>query len=96
MVTTLLARAAIGPKRAVTHSRSGRTLRGSPRRNDPPRSGWPIATQALALPFDLARSQYARAVRAGLIERSLLANAEFERTLGALERFALGPWARRV
>jgi hypothetical protein len=50
----------------------------------------------LALPFDLAREQYARAVKAGLIERSLLASANFGRTLCALEALTLGPWARRV
>ncbi len=96
MATLLLARAAVRPDRAVTRNRSSRTSGRSPRRDDGSRSGWPLVTRALALPFDIARSQYARAVHAGLIERSLLANAEFERKLGALERFALGPWARRV
>ncbi len=46
------------------------------------------------LPFDTLREQYAGAVRAGLIERSLIASAGFERKLGALERSVLGPWAR--
>jgi hypothetical protein len=50
----------------------------------------------LRLPFDLAREQYANAVRLGLIKRSLLAWAKFEQTLGSLENLALGPWARRV
>jgi hypothetical protein len=55
------------------------------------------ATRALAcLPFDLLRAQHARAVQAGLLPRSLLASRDFERTLGALERAALGPLARRV
>ncbi len=52
--------------------------------------------QALAFPFDVVRSLYSKAVQMGLIERSMLAGREFERALGAVERFALGPWARRV
>ena len=57
----------------------------------------PLASTAktlLRVPFDAMREQYASAVRAGLIERSLLASARFERKLGELERVALGPWAR--
>lgn len=54
------------------------------------------ATGLLTLPFDLAREQYARAVQVGLVDHSMLASANFERTLGALEMWALGPWARRV
>lgn len=50
----------------------------------------------LHLPFDLARANYARAVRFGLLQSSLLKSARFERDLGAVERLALGPWARRV
>ena len=50
----------------------------------------------LAAGFDLARAQYAAGVRAGLIERSLLASGAFERRLALLERLTLGPWARRV
>jgi hypothetical protein len=50
----------------------------------------------LALPFDLARESYARAVRAGLIERSMLQSARFARTLRALENFTLGIWARKL
>lgn len=50
----------------------------------------------LALPFDSLRAQYAGAVQAGFIERSLLASARFERALARLERFVLGPLARRV
>jgi hypothetical protein len=59
----------------------------------------PLASAAKALlrvPFDAMREQYASAVRAGLIERSLLDSASFERKLGTLERATLGPWARRV
>lgn len=50
----------------------------------------------MALPFDIARDQYANAVRAGLIERSMLASAQFGQTLNALERLTLGPWARSL
>jgi hypothetical protein len=52
-------------------------------------------SDVMALPFDIARDQYASAVRAGLIERSMLASARFGQTLNALERLTLGPWARR-
>jgi hypothetical protein len=54
------------------------------------------AAYILGLPFDLALAHYARAVRFGLIENSLLKSAKFARDLGAMERLALGPWARRV
>ena len=50
----------------------------------------------LALPFDALRAQYAAAVRAGFVERSLLGSGRVERFLASLEQFALGPWARRV
>jgi hypothetical protein len=53
-------------------------------------------TAWLALPFDALRAQYAGVVRAGFVERSLLASGHVERALAALEQFALGPWARRV
>lgn len=49
-----------------------------------------------ALPFDALRFGHASAVRAGLVQRSLLASRDFERALGALERVVLGPLARRV
>lgn len=48
------------------------------------------------LPFDMAREQYAKAVQFGLIERSLLGWAKFERQIDLLEKMTLGPWARRV
>jgi hypothetical protein len=54
-----------------------------------------ISSDVLALPFDMAREQYAKSVRAGLVERSLLASARFEQALSALERFTLGGMARR-
>lgn len=54
-----------------------------------------LQADLLALPFDMAREQYAKSVRAGLLERSLLASAKFEQTLGAWERWSLGVMARR-
>lgn len=48
------------------------------------------------MPFDLAREQYAKAVQMGLIQRSMLAWAKFERQIDLLEKMTLGPWARRV
>jgi hypothetical protein len=50
----------------------------------------------MALPFDLTRDNYVRAVRAGLIERSMLQSARFTRSLRMLEGFTLGIWARRI
>jgi hypothetical protein len=50
----------------------------------------------LSLPFDALREQYAQSVRAGIVERSLLASGHFERALGALEQLSYGPFARRV
>lgn len=49
---------------------------------------------ALCLPFDLARRNYATAVRAGLIERSMLASAKFGKLLNQMESITLGPLAR--
>jgi len=54
-----------------------------------------LNSDVLALPFDMAREQYAKSVRAGLVERSLLASARFERTLRAWETITLGAMARR-
>ena len=51
---------------------------------------------ALSLPFDVARETYAKAVRIGFIEDSMLAEAKFARDLGKLEKLSLGPWARRI
>ncbi len=48
------------------------------------------------LPFDMAREQYANAVKVGLIERSMLGWAKFERHIDLIEKMTLGPWARRV
>ncbi len=55
-----------------------------------------IAMNVLGLPFDVARAQYACAVQLGLVERSMLASRNFTRALSAMERLALGPWARHV
>lgn len=55
-----------------------------------------IAINLLGLPFDVARAQYACAVQLGLLERSMLASRNFTRALTAMERLALGPWARHV
>ena len=61
------------------------------------KSAWPQTLKGLmSLPFDNARAQYALAVRAGLLARSLLASARFERSVDTLERLAYGPFARRV
>ena len=54
------------------------------------------STLLLGLPFDMAREQYASAVRAGLIEASMLAGAQFEQALSSMEKATLGPWARHV
>jgi len=51
---------------------------------------------ALTLPFDAARETYAKAVRIGFIQDSMLAGAKFARDLGRLEGLSLGPWARSV
>ena len=61
-----------------------------------PRAAPRAGTTWLALPFDALRAQYAGAVQAGFIERSLLASGRVERALAGLEQFVLGPWARRV
>jgi hypothetical protein len=57
---------------------------------------WEAAQAIAGLPFDVARTQYARAVRAGFIQRSMLASRDVALALGALERLTLGPLARRV
>lgn len=54
------------------------------------------AAMLLVLPFDMAREHYANAVQFGLIERSLLGWARFERQIDSMEKMLLGPWARRV
>jgi hypothetical protein len=59
-------------------------------------AGWAAGTALAAVPFDNLRAHYASAVRAGLVQRSMLASRDFEHAVGALERVALGPLARRV
>ena len=50
----------------------------------------------LRLPFDVARTQYARSVQAGLCARSILASRDLEHALGLAEQLTLGPLARRL
>jgi hypothetical protein len=54
-----------------------------------------VGSDVLALPFDMAREHYVKLVRAGWVERSLLASARFEKSISAMERFTLGAMARR-
>lgn len=54
-----------------------------------------VTKDLLRMPFDVMREQYASAVRAGVIERSLLGAARFERKVASLEQTVLGSWARR-
>lgn len=49
----------------------------------------------MAMPFDAMRFQYANAVVAGLVPRSLLASAKSEQAIDRLERLVLGPIARQ-
>jgi hypothetical protein len=58
--------------------------------------GLQLVNDSLRLPFDAARRQHARAVRAGLLAPSLLESRDFEHTLVALEHLTLGPFARHV
>jgi hypothetical protein len=53
-----------------------------------------VACDFLALPFDMAREQYAKSVRAGLVERSLIASARVEHAISAMEQLSLGCLAR--
>ena len=59
-------------------------------------AAWQFGIGLLRLPFDHAREQYAMGVRAGLIERSMLASRDFEQGLVVAEQATLGPLARRV
>lgn len=54
-----------------------------------------VTQSCLAAPFEAMRSQYAGAVAAGLVAKSLLASARLERSLDSLEKLCLGPLARR-
>lgn len=53
-----------------------------------------LAAQPLQWPFDALRAQYGAAVRAGFLERSLIASARFDQQVDQLERLTLGPLAR--
>lgn len=56
----------------------------------------PIATlDFLAAPFQALRLQYASAVTAGLIQRSILASGRLEQAIDRLEKLILGPLARQ-
>jgi hypothetical protein len=54
-----------------------------------------VGREFLALPFDMAREQYAKSVRAGWVERSIIASARVEHAISAMEQFTLGCLARR-
>ena len=70
------------------------------------RSVWPsvpwietaqrCTARTVTMPFDGARRLYAIAAQTGLIEKSMLANRDFERALTSMEALMLGPWARRI
>ena len=64
---------------------------------DRPVSIYPIGVGQgfLAMPFDALRVQYASAVMAGLVQRSILASGRLERALDALEKLILGQLARQ-
>ena len=49
----------------------------------------------LAAPFEALRFQYASAVAADLVQRSLLASGRLEQAIDRLERLILGPLARQ-
>jgi hypothetical protein len=54
------------------------------------------ASALLAMPFEMAREQYAKAVQWGWLPQSLLASQRYSLGVDAIERFTLGPLARRV
>lgn len=54
------------------------------------------ASALLAMPFEMAREQYAKAVQWGWLPQSLLAAQRYSLGVDAIERLTLGPWARRV
>ena len=59
-------------------------------------AAWAAGKVIAALPFDTWRTNHASAVKAGLIENSMLASRDFEQLVATLERLSLGPLARRV
>ena len=64
----------------------------------PPATAAALQWHAMAVQtmIDQFRHQYATAVRAGWVQRSMLASATFEHRLMALERLTLGPLARAM
>jgi hypothetical protein len=60
-----------------------------------PSSPLGVGRGLLAMPFDALRLQYASAVMAGLVQRSILASGQLERALDAVEKLILGPLARQ-
>lgn len=58
---------------------------------------WPLSPvrKLAALPFDFARHQYAWSAWAGLVPRSMLHSAHFEKFIDGLEKRMLGGWARQ-
>lgn len=68
---------------------------------NPPQAARPRLTHSgagqayLAMPFDALRFQYAGAVSAGLVPRSILASGRSERSIDLLEKLILGPVARQ-
>jgi len=76
------------PRSSTSIRAAAQPLRGGPTK--PFEAMQPI----LALQFDAMRRSYAGAVVAGLVPRSMLASARFDRWLGALEALTLGPLAR--
>jgi hypothetical protein len=50
----------------------------------------------VAMPFEVARAEYAKAVQCGFLPQSLRASSRYAQSLDALEKIALGPLARRL
>ena len=50
---------------------------------------------ALRAPFDVAREQYAAAVKAGMLPKSSIQSAQAARMIDSAERMTLGPLARK-
>jgi hypothetical protein len=59
------------------------------------RAGLRMVSGALASPYDGMRCTHAVMVQAGIVPRSLMASAAFERAMVAAEAMALGLMARR-
>lgn len=61
----------------------------------PARAFGELVAGSLALPFEMLRAQHAAAAIAGVVPMSIVESARFGRSLEAVERLALGPFARR-